>query len=198
VVVDGERVAAPGLAINGIVTFSDDESRYAYAVVSVLAIAGPGKDPIPAQGVVVDGRYQPIERASGVRFVGNHPVANIYDPQKGGRMIVLEVSTPQVAPTSDEFQATSRYSKPVRVVIGESVGPGFDQIEKGSLKIAGGQVSYTGVRAGRKLKVVDNVIMRPMPPPQVEQEPPPPDEQQPLEMLPKDLQVPREQQQRQQ
>jgi hypothetical protein len=152
-VIDEREIEAPGRPAR--ITFSVDEAHYAFTVSPI-----PGRSDT-AHGVIVDGRFHPFDRDMEVDlYDGGLAVAHGYDD--GVLYVPIGARTPSQPPTQDDYRPASDHNKGERVKIGQSMGPRFDEVRRGTLRVdVTGLVTYQGVRGTTTYDVVDNVIQEP-------------------------------------
>jgi hypothetical protein len=147
--VDGGETG--GVAMSCAVHFSPDGDHFGYLAFRNTPAIGTWSAPI---GVAINRSFHPMEGYELVRQrqVDGWIVAELH-AQAGISLWVLAAPTPAVQPTQDD------YDGPVRVHLGHSTGPAFDEVPLDSFVVdRAGRVRYTGVRGGRSVEVTDNVI----------------------------------------
>ena len=163
-VVDFQEIPAPGIPTGCDIVFSADGSRFAYATRDDRREFDTGKAvEVSRYALVLDGSVQPLSASGSIARLA-HDLAVVAIDEPSSRILwVVGTETPEVAPVDDGYRPpASQYSTPraVRVRLGDSLGPAFDEVELPSFTHTDdGHVRYVGLRGGSHYPVVDNVIV---------------------------------------
>jgi hypothetical protein len=148
------------------IDFSADGARHGYATVAHRRLRDGGDD--ARYWFVIDGVARETRGQAWIaRLTPLLSLVSVEAAQYERQLLVVEAATPARPPSDDEYTpASSGGPRPItRVVLGESVGPAFDEVDIDSFERgADGVVRYVGLRGEQRVAVADNVIAAPAAP----------------------------------